>query len=168
MTMILHQSLMGSFLSTSWRKSNLGIQQAGKELEFFIHLHGKLHEDNVFFCRDIDTLTMQIQEIMKGSFDTFMLKEIFEQPESVCTTMAGRIDKANLTVTLGGITAYVPEIKRCRRLLLLGCGTSYISAIATRQILEEHTELPVMIDLASDFLDRSTPIFRCVHNMIIS
>lgn len=97
---------------------------------------------------------------MKGSFDTFMLKEIFEQPESICTTMAGRVDETNLKVTLGGITAYIEEIKRCRRLLLLGCGTSYISAIATRQILEEHTELPVMIDLASDFLDRSTPIFR--------
>jgi glucosamine--fructose-6-phosphate aminotransferase (isomerizing) len=52
------------------------------------------------------------------------------------------------------------EIGRCRRLLLIGCGTSYHSAIATRQILEELTELPVMIDMASDFLDRKTPIFR--------
>jgi glucosamine--fructose-6-phosphate aminotransferase (isomerizing) len=45
-------------------------------------------------------------------------------------------------------------------LLLIGCGTSYHSAIATRQLLEELTELPVMVDLASDFLDRNTPIFR--------
>ena len=42
----------------------------------------------------------------------------------------------------------------------IGCGTSYHSAIACRQILEELTELPVMVDLASDFLDRNTPIFR--------
>ncbi len=42
----------------------------------------------------------------------------------------------------------------------LGCGTSYHSAIASRQLLEELTELPVMVDLASDFLDRNTPIFR--------
>ena len=55
---------------------------------------------------------------------------------------------------------YIPEIRRCRRLLLIGCGTSYHSAIATRQLLEELTELPVMVDLASDFLDRNTPIFR--------
>jgi glucosamine--fructose-6-phosphate aminotransferase (isomerizing) len=41
-----------------------------------------------------------------------------------------------------------------------GCGTSYHSAIASRQLLEELTELPVMVDLASDFLDRNTPIFR--------
>ena len=56
------------------------------------------------------------------------------------------------------------EIKRCRRLLLIGCGTSYHSAIASRALLEELTELPVMLDLASDFLDRSTPIFRSVLN----
>ena len=49
---------------------------------------------------------------------------------------------------------------RCRRLLLIGCGTSYHSAVACRQLLEELTELPVMVDLASDFLDRTTPIFR--------
>ena len=55
---------------------------------------------------------------------------------------------------------YVSEIKRCRRLILIACGTSYHSAIATRQLLEELTELPVMVDLASDFLDRNTPIFR--------
>jgi len=75
-------------------------------------------------------------------------------------TMRGRIDFENNKVTLGGIAEYVSEIKRCRRLLLIACGTSYHSAIATRQLLEELTEMPVMIDLASDFLDRNTPIFR--------
>lgn len=55
---------------------------------------------------------------------------------------------------------YIPEIRRCRRLMLIGCGTSYHSAIATRQLLEELTELPVMVELASDFLDRTTPVFR--------
>lgn len=63
-------------------------------------------------------------------------------------------------MTLGGIKDYIPEIKRCRRLMLIGCGTSYHSAIATRQLLEELTELPVMVELASDFLDRTTPVFR--------
>ena len=103
---------------------------------------------------------LEIQQIMKGNYSSFMQKEIFEQPESVVNTMRGRIDFEHQSVTLGGIKDYIPEIKRCRRLLLIGCGTSYHSAIATRQLLEELTELPVMIDLASDFLDRSTPIFR--------
>lgn len=52
------------------------------------------------------------------------------------------------------------DIKRCRRLIMIACGTSYNSAIACRQLIEELTELPVILELASDFLDRETPIFR--------
>jgi len=110
--------------------------------------------------REICTLKMEIQQIMKGNYTTFMQKEIFEQPESIVNTMRGRIDFENGTVKLGGIADFVSEICRCRRLLLIACGTSYHSAIATRQLLEELTQMPVMVDLASDFLDRSTPIFR--------
>lgn len=111
-------------------------------------------------AREITTLKMEIQQIMKGNFSSFMQKEIFEQPESVVNTMRGRVDFEKGTVILGGLKDYIAEIRRCRRLLLIGCGTSYHSAIATRQLLEELTELPVMVDLASDFLDRNTPIFR--------
>ncbi|XP_058978642.1 glutamine--fructose-6-phosphate aminotransferase [isomerizing] 2 isoform X6 [Musca domestica] len=111
-------------------------------------------------AREITTLKMEIQQIMKGNYDYFMLKEIFEQPESVVNTMRGRVRFDSNTIVLGGIKDYIPEIKRCRRLMLIGCGTSYHSAVATRQLLEELTELPVMIELASDFLDRNTPIFR--------
>uniref|UniRef100_A0A1B0CWY2 glutamine--fructose-6-phosphate transaminase (isomerizing) n=1 Tax=Lutzomyia longipalpis TaxID=7200 RepID=A0A1B0CWY2_LUTLO len=111
-------------------------------------------------AREITTLKMEIQEIMKGNYKYFMQKEIFEQPESVVNTMRGRVNFESETVTLGGIKDYIPEIKRCRRLMLIGCGTSYHSAVATRQLLEELTELPVMVELASDFLDRNTPIFR--------
>ncbi|UYV83570.1 GFPT1 [Cordylochernes scorpioides] len=170
-------------------------------------------------AREIITLKMEIQQIMKGresadwqgscshgSYSHFMQKEIFEQPESVVNTMRGRVNFDTDTVVLGGIKDFIPEIKRCRRIMLIGCGTSYHSAIATytrvkkertkqtmvgsinkgnqlylnvrdvtvvgvghqletvclqtRQILEELTELPVMVELASDFLDRNTPIFR--------
>ncbi|GJQ67811.1 Gfat1 [Trypoxylus dichotomus] len=111
-------------------------------------------------AREITTLKMELQQIMKGNYSHFMQKEIFEQPESVVNTMRGRVNFENHTVTLGGIKDYVSEIKRCRRLMLIGCGTSYHSAIATRQLLEELTELPVMVELASDFLDRTTPVFR--------
>jgi len=123
-------------------------------------LHRVNRDSNSESSREITTLKMEIQQLMKGSFSSFMQKEIFEQPESVVNTMRGRINYELEQVTLGGIKTYVPEIKRCRRLLMIGCGTSYHSAIASRQLLEELTELPVMVDLASDFLDRNTPIFR--------
>ncbi|RWS31005.1 glutamine--fructose-6-phosphate aminotransferase [isomerizing] 2-like protein, partial [Leptotrombidium deliense] len=125
-----------------------------------IHRVKRTLDETSALTREIITLKMEIQEIMKGSFSFFMQKEIFEQPESVVNTMRGRVNFENATVTLGGIKEFIPEIKRCRRLILIACGTSYHSAVATRQILEELTELPVMVELASDFLDRNTPIFR--------
>jgi glucosamine--fructose-6-phosphate aminotransferase (isomerizing) len=97
---------------------------------------------------------------MKGNYKYFMQKEIFEQPDSVVNTMRGRIRPNDLNITLGGIKDFLPEMRRCRRLMFIACGTSYHSAVATRQLLEELTELPVMVELASDFLDRNTPIFR--------
>lgn len=111
-------------------------------------------------AREITTLKFEIQQIMKGNYEYFMQKEIFEQPESVVNTMRGRINFVTGNIVLGGIKDYIPEIKRCRRVMLIGCGTSYHSALATRQLLEELTELPVIVELSSDFLDRNTPIFR--------
>ncbi|XP_063304713.1 glutamine--fructose-6-phosphate aminotransferase [isomerizing] 1 isoform X2 [Pelobates fuscus] len=111
-------------------------------------------------ARAIQTLQMELQQIMKGNFSSFMQKEIFEQPESVVNTMRGRVNFDDLTVTLGGLKDHLKEIQRCRRLILIACGTSYHAGVATRQILEELTELPVMVELASDFLDRKTPVFR--------
>ncbi|CAJ0586718.1 unnamed protein product, partial [Mesorhabditis spiculigera] len=109
--------------------------------------------------REVHSLTMELQQIMRGDFKTFMQKEIFEQPDSVVNTMRGRVLPTG-QVVLGGIKDYVSDIKRCRRLIMVACGTSYNSAIACRQIIEELTELPVVLELASDFLDRQTPIFR--------
>ncbi|KAM9603944.1 glutamine--fructose-6-phosphate aminotransferase [isomerizing] 2 [Harpia harpyja] len=110
--------------------------------------------------RAIQTLQMELQQIMKGNFSAFMQKEIFEQPESVVNTMRGRVNFESSTVLLGGLKDHLKEIRRCRRLIIIGCGTSYHAAVATRQVLEELTELPVMVELASDFLDRNTPVFR--------
>lgn len=111
-------------------------------------------------ARDVQTLQMEIQEIMKGSYSTFMLKEIMEQPESCYNTMRGRVNFEENNVYLGGLVSHMDFIRRCRRLIFIACGTSYHSAVATRQVLEELTQLPVMVELASDFLDRSTPVFR--------
>ncbi|RUS76833.1 hypothetical protein EGW08_015405, partial [Elysia chlorotica] len=125
-----------------------------------LNIHQATRSLNESTRREITTLKMAIEEIMKGSFNSFMQKEIFEQPESVVNTMRGRVNFDTETVVLGGIKDYMCEIRRCRRLLFIACGTSYHSAIATRQLLEELTELPVMVELASDFLDRTTPVFR--------
>uniref|UniRef100_A0A4W3HE86 glutamine--fructose-6-phosphate transaminase (isomerizing) n=1 Tax=Callorhinchus milii TaxID=7868 RepID=A0A4W3HE86_CALMI len=111
-------------------------------------------------ARAIQTLQLELQQIMKGNFSSFMQKEIFEQPESVLNSMRGRVNFDDYAVILGGLQDHIKEILRCRRLILIACGTSYHAGVATRQVLEELTELPVMVELASDFLDRNTPVFR--------
>jgi len=74
--------------------------------------------------------------------------------------MRGRVNFDTNKITLGGLRAYLPIMRRCRRIVFCACGTSYHSCLATRSIFEELTEVPVSIELASDFLDRKTPIFR--------
>jgi glucosamine--fructose-6-phosphate aminotransferase (isomerizing) len=59
-----------------------------------------------------------------------MLKEIFEQAESVVNTMRGRINFENNSVKLGGIETFVQDIRNSRRLIFIGCGTSYHAAVA--------------------------------------
>ena len=68
--------------------------------------------------------------------------------------MRGRIDFENCVVTLGGLKSWLSTIRRCRRIIMIACGTSYHSCLATRSIFEELTEIPVSVELASDFLDR--------------
>ena len=125
-----------------------------------LNIHRLAKDDGTSNVRAIQTIELELQEIMKGKFDHFMQKEIFEQPESVVNTMRGRLDVANKAVTLGGLRQYMPTIRRCRRLIFIACGTSYHSCMAVRGAFEELTDIPIAVELASDFLDRQAPVFR--------
>eukprot|EP00166_Cyanidium_caldarium_P001398 ctg_172.g94 len=110
--------------------------------------------------RALITLDFELEQIMRGNFDHFMLKEIFEQPDSLVSTMRGRFQASTRTVHLGGLRERLADILRSSRLIFVGCGTSYNAALACRHLMEQLTELPVAVELASDFLDRRCPIFR--------
>ncbi|BDD63202.1 glutamine--fructose-6-phosphate transaminase(isomerizing) [Monascus purpureus] len=125
-----------------------------------LNIHRLTKDDGTSNVRAIQTIELELQEIMKGKFDHFMQKEIFEQPESVVNTMRGRLDVANKQVTLGGLRQYISTIRRCRRIIFIACGTSYHSCMAVRGVFEELTEIPIAVELASDFLDRQAPVFR--------
>ncbi|KAJ9137876.1 Glucosamine-fructose-6-phosphate aminotransferase [Pleurostoma richardsiae] len=125
-----------------------------------LNIHRLKKADGSSNVRTIQTLELELQEIMKGKFDHFMQKEIFEQPESVVNTMRGRLDIENKKVTLGGLRSYISTIRRCRRIIFIACGTSYHSCMAVRGIFEELSEIPIAVELASDFLDRQAPVFR--------
>ncbi|CAN8098586.1 unnamed protein product [Discula destructiva] len=125
-----------------------------------LNIHRLKKSDGSSNVRSIQTLELELQEIMKGKFDHFMQKEIFEQPESVINTMRGRINVEDNTVTLGGLRSYISTIRRCRRIIFIACGTSYHSCMAVRGVFEELAEIPIAVELASDFLDRKAPVFR--------
>lgn len=125
-----------------------------------LHIHRAKKEAGESAIRSLETLEMELNQIMKGPYKHFMAKEIFEQPESTFNTMRGRLDFINHTVQLGGLKTSLPTIRRSRRIIMIACGTSYHSCIATRSIFEELTEIPVVVELASDFLDRKSPVFR--------
>jgi glucosamine--fructose-6-phosphate aminotransferase (isomerizing) len=125
-----------------------------------LNIHRLNKDDGASNVRAIQTLEIELQEIMKGKFDHFMQKEIFEQPESVVNAMRGRLDVANKKVTLGGLRQYIKTMRRCRRIIFIACGTSFHSCMAVRGVFEELTEIPIAVELASDFLDRQAPVFR--------
>lgn len=95
-----------------------------------LQIHRLRREDGDSSTRSIQTLEMELAEIMKGSFDHFMQKEIYEQPESVVNTMRGRVNFETHKVTLGGLRGYLPIMRRARRIVFIACGTSYHSCMA--------------------------------------
>ncbi|PGH11309.1 glutamine-fructose-6-phosphate transaminase (isomerizing) [Helicocarpus griseus UAMH5409] len=125
-----------------------------------LNIHRLSNDIGTSNVRAIQTIEIELQEMMKGKFDYFMQKEIFEQPESVVNAIRGRLDLENKTVTLGWLRQYISTIRRCQRIIFIACGTSYHSCMAVRGTFEELTEIPISVELASDFLDRQVPVFR--------
>ncbi|KAK9450459.1 uncharacterized protein V1518DRAFT_413906 [Limtongia smithiae] len=125
-----------------------------------LHIHRLRREEGQPSIRSIQTLEMELEQIRKSNFDYFMLKEIFDQPESIINTMRGRVNFEKKTVKLGGLSNYIHAIRRSRRIILVACGTSYHSCIAVRDLFEELTDMPISVEIASYFLDRRPPLFR--------
>ncbi|CAJ2633405.1 glutamine--fructose-6-phosphate aminotransferase [isomerizing] 1-like [Trifolium pratense] len=114
--------------------------------------------------RALSVLEMEVEQINKGHYEHYMQKEIHEQPESLTTTMRGRLirrgSSKSKSVLLGGLKDHLKTIRRSRRIVFIGCGTSYNAALAARPILEELSGIPVTMEIASDLLDREGPIYR--------
>ncbi|GAA0142227.1 transaminase [Lithospermum erythrorhizon] len=114
--------------------------------------------------RALSILEMEVEQINKGKYEHYMQKEIHEQPESLRTTMRGRLIRGGSskgkTVLLGGLKDHLKTIRRSRRIVFIGCGTSYNAALASRPIVEELSGIPVTLEIASDLVDRQGPIYR--------
>lgn len=138
--------------------------------------------------RQMSTLDMEVASITKGGYNHFMAKEIHEQPDSILQTMRGRVSIApkgviansdkkgskngsgggsvtidpylEQRITLGGLTGHLSSMRRARRFLFVGCGTSFHACLACRQTFEELVDVPVSLELASDMMDRRSSVAR--------
>jgi glucosamine--fructose-6-phosphate aminotransferase (isomerizing) len=94
---------------------------------------------------------MGLGQIEKGGYDHFMMKEIFEQPDSVRNAMRGRLNIAEGLARLGGLNMTQEEMRDIRRIIILGCGTSWHAGLIGEYMLEEHARIPVEVEYASEF-----------------
>lgn len=108
----------------------------------------------------IQTLNLEIEEIEKNGFDHFMLKEIFEQPRSIEDTFRGRISPDTNEINLGGLYDVMPRIAQAKRILIIGCGTSWHAGLVGEYLIEEFARIPVEVEYASEFRYRNPVIYK--------
>jgi glucosamine--fructose-6-phosphate aminotransferase (isomerizing) len=96
----------------------------------------------------------------KGTFEHFMLKEIYEQPEALENAMRGRFDEADASAHFGGLNLDTQQLRRADRLILTACGTSYHAALVGEYLFEEFARIPVEVEYASEFRYRNPPMDR--------
>jgi glucosamine--fructose-6-phosphate aminotransferase (isomerizing) len=114
--------------------------------------------DNNILTPKIQILDLDIGEIDKGDFEHFMLKEIFEQPRSIQDTFRGRISRERNTIHLGGLHEVMPRLVNARRIIIIGCGTSWHAALIGEYLFEEFARIPVEVEYASEFRYRNPVI----------
>ena len=106
-------------------------------------------------AKKVETVDWDLEMIEKAGFPHFMLKEIFEQPNSLRNTLRGRLLVDEGTARLGGLNMSVPELRAIDRVIITACGTSWHSALIGEYLIEELARIPVEVEYASEFRYRN-------------
>ncbi|MEI6946115.1 glutamine--fructose-6-phosphate transaminase (isomerizing) [Paraflavisolibacter sp. H34] len=106
----------------------------------------------------ITKLDMELAAIEKGGYDHFMLKEIFEQPQTVHDCLRGRLDATAGTITMSGVQKYAEQIMNANRIVMVACGTSWHAGLVAEYIFEELCRINVEVEYASEFRYRNPVI----------
>ncbi len=109
---------------------------------------------------NIQQLDLDIERIEKGGYEHFMLKEIFEQTVSIHDTIRGRVSVSNKEVFLGGINNVISKMIDARRILIIGCGTSWHAGMVGEYLFEDMARIPVEVEYASEFRYRNPIIHK--------
>ncbi len=117
------------------------------------------HRDRGHVKHDVRVLEIDSNAVtLDDQYEHFMLKEIFEQPQSLRDTMRGRLCKDNATAIFGGLNLGPQQLRRVNRVLLTACGTSWHSALVGEYMIEEFARLPVDVEYASELRYRNPPV----------
>ena len=108
----------------------------------------------------VQTLEINLSALEKGGFDHFMLKEIFEQSRTVRDSMRGRLHMDEGLIVLGGMQDYLRKFLAARRIIIVGCGTSWHAGIVGEYLIEDLARIPVEVEYASEFRYRNPLIYE--------
>ncbi|AWO00422.1 glutamine--fructose-6-phosphate transaminase (isomerizing) [Chitinophaga alhagiae] len=103
----------------------------------------------------IQKLDIELAAIEKGGYDHFMLKEIFEQPQTIFDSLRGRLDARNGQLTLGGLREHLDMLTNANRIIIVACGTSWHAGLVAEYMIEELCRIPVEVEYASEFRYRN-------------
>ncbi len=117
-----------------------------------------MNVDNQEVTKEIQEITWDLERIQKGGYPHYMLKEIFEQPQTVLDSFRGRILPESGDVKLGGIQLTDRELLAIKRIIIIACGTSWHAGLVGEYLLEEYARIPVEVEYASEFRYRSPVI----------
>ncbi len=132
--------------------------EKGEELQI------KTISDNEIQLPFVQKLDMEIEQLEKGGYDYFMLKEIHEQPKTIADCMRGRLSAEGGWVKLGGIQEQLNRFVSANRIIIVACGTSWHSGLIAEYLFEELARIPVEVEYASEFRYRN-PVID--HNDVV-
>ena len=107
---------------------------------------------------EVSKVEFSAEDVSKGEYPHYMLKEIFEQPETIRDAMRGRLSKEEATAKLGGLHMSANELRNIDRIILTGCGTAAHAAMCGEYIIEALAHVPVEVEFASEFRYRNLPL----------
>src|SRR5882672_941043 len=108
----------------------------------------------------VQKLDLELTAIEKGGYDYFMLKEIFEQPDTIFDCLRGRLDVNNGTITMAGVQNNIEKLKNANRIIIIACGTSWHAALLAEYVFEELCRVPVEVEYASEFRYRNPVVHK--------
>jgi glucosamine--fructose-6-phosphate aminotransferase (isomerizing) len=112
-------------------------------------------KDDSFVNPYIQELQMNLEQIEKGGYDHFMLKEIYEQPNVIKDTYRGRLNAATGVIQMSGIEDNLERFLQADRILIIACGTSWHAGLVAEYVIEEFARIPVEVEYASEFRYRN-------------